>query len=138
MIALRELVRHRWIADKRRPSKEVIQKILYSQVCGFDVSEHALRLAALGLYITAIELNSIHRPPSLHHSPRPLQGSVLHNFDDPSAHTGGRRRFVEGSLGTLPDPDFDGRFDVVFGNPPWTPLSAQGESKSEKAADANA
>ena len=136
VIALRELVRHRWIADKRRPGKEVIQKILYSQLCGFDVSEHALRLAALGLYITAIELNSIHRPPGLHHAPRPLQGSVLHNFDDPSAHTAKRRRFVAGSLGTLPDRSFDGRFDVVFGNPPWTPLSAQGESKIEKAADA--
>jgi hypothetical protein len=134
VIALRELVRHRWIADKRRPSKEVIQKILYSQLCGFDVSEHALRLAALGLYITAIELNSIHRPPSLHHAPRPLQGSVLHNFDDPSAHTGGRRRFVAGSLGA-PNPEFLGRFDVVFGNPPWTPLSVQGESKVEKLAD---
>ena len=135
VIALRELVRHRWIADNRRPGKDAIQKILYSQLCGFDVSEHALRLAALALYITAIELNSIHRPPSLHRAPKPLQGSVLHNFDDPSAHVGGRRRFVAGSLGTAPDPEFDGRFDVVFGNPPWTPLSAQGESKDEKAAD---
>ena len=135
VIALRELVRQRWIADQRRPGKEVIQKILYSQLCGFDVSEHALRLAALGLYITAIELNSIHRPPSLHHAPRPLQGSVLHNFDDPSAHIAGRRRFVAGSLGALPNAEFDGRFDVVFGNPPWTPLSAQGQSKSEREAD---
>jgi hypothetical protein len=136
VIALRELVRYRWIADQRRPGKEAIQKILYSQLCGFDVSEHALRLAALGLYITAIELNSIHRPPSLHHAPEPLQGSVLHNFDDPSARIGGRRRFVAGSLGTLPSAEFDGRFDVVFGNPPWTPLNAQGESKSEREADA--
>ena len=136
VIALRELVRHRWIADKRRPGKEAIYKILYEQLCGFDVSEHALRLAALGLYITAIELNSIHRPPSLHRAPKPLQGSVLHNFDDPSAHTRGRRRFVAGSLGAGPKPEFDGRFDVVFGNPPWTPLSPQGETKAERAADA--
>ena len=135
VIALRELVRHRWIADKRRPGKEAIYKILYEQLCGFDVSEHALRLAALGLYITAIELSSIHRPPSLHRAPKPLQGSVLHNFDDPSAHTRGRRRFVAGSLGAMPKPDFDGRFDVVLGNPPWTPLTPQGETKSEKVAD---
>ena len=136
VIALRELVRHRWIADKRRPGKEAINKILYEQLCGFDVSEHALRLAALGLYITAIELNSIHRPPSLHHAPKPLQGSVLHNFDDPFAHTSGQRRFVAGSLGTQPKLEFDGRFDVVLGNPPWTPLSPQGETELEREADA--
>jgi len=136
VIALRELVRHRWVLDKRRPGKDVIHRILYEQLCGFDVSEHALRLAALGLYITAIELNSIHRPPRLHHAPAPLKGSVLHNFDEPSAHAGGRRRFVAGSLGALPRPEFDGRFDIVFGNPPWTPLSAQGKTKIEKMADA--
>jgi hypothetical protein len=60
---------------------------------------------------------------------------VLHNFDDPSAHTGGRRRFVAGSLGAQPSPEFDGRFDIVLGNPPWTPLSPQGETEIEKAAD---
>ena len=102
VIAFRELVRHRWIADNRRPGKETVYKILYDQLCGFDISEHALRLAALGLYITAIELNSIHRPPSLHRAPKPLQGTVLHNFDDPSAQTGGRRRFIAGSLGSAP------------------------------------
>ncbi len=135
VIALRELVRYRWIADNRRPSKETIYKILYGQLSGFDVSEHALRLAALGLYITAIELNSIHRPPSLHRAPEPLQGTVLHNVDDPSAHSEGRRRFVAGSLGPKPRPEFDGRFDVVFGNPPWTPLSPQGADDEEKKAD---
>ena len=135
MIAFRELVRHRWIADNKRPGKETIYKILYDQLCGFDISEHALRLAALGLYITAIELNSVHRPPSLHRAPKPLQGTVLHNFDDPAAHTNGRRRFIEGSLGFAPKPDFDGRFDVVFGNPPWTPLSPEGETPAEKDAD---
>lgn len=136
VIALRELVRHRWVADNCRPGKEAIHKILYEQLCGFDVSEHALRLAALGLYITAIELNSIHRPPRLHHVPAPLKGIVLHNFDEPSAHDGDRRRFVAGSLGAQPKPEFDGRFDVVFGNPPWTPLRAQGETQFEKMADA--
>jgi len=136
VIAFRELVRHRWIADNRRPGKETVYKILYDQLCGFDISEHALRLAALGLYITAIELNSIHRPPSLHRAPKPLQGTVLHNFDDPSAHTGGHRRFIAGSLGSAPKTDFDGRFDVVFGNPPWTPLSPQGDTTAEKDTDA--
>jgi len=136
VIALRELVRHRWIADQRRPGKDTIHEILYRQLCGFDVSEHALRLAALGLYVTAIELNSVHRPPNLHHAPAPLQGTVLHNFDDPTAHSEGARRFVAGSLGEKPASSFDGRFDVVFGNPPWTPLSPQGATAEEKKTDA--
>jgi hypothetical protein len=136
VIALRELVRLRWVADGHRPGKDVIHRILYDQLCGFEVSEHALRLAALGLYITAIELNSIHRPPSLHRAPGPLNGTVLHNFDDPTAHTAGRQRFVMGSLGPGPKAEFDGRFDVVFGNPPWTPLTPEGETEEEKAADA--
>jgi hypothetical protein len=135
VIAFRELVRHRWIVDNRRPAKDTIYKILYEQLCGFDISEHALRLAALGLYITAIELNSIYRPPSLHRAPKPLQGTVLHNFDDPDGHAGRRRRFVAGSLGSRPDKEFDSRFDVVFGNPPWTPLSPQGDTAADKAAD---
>jgi hypothetical protein len=135
VIALRELVRQRWIADGKRPGKDIIQKILYEQLCGFDVSEHALRLAALGLYITTIELNSIYRPANLHHAPAPLQGTVLHNFDEPAARVGKRRRFVAGSLTSKPMPEFDGRFDIVFGNPPWTPLRAQGESEEEKRAD---
>ena len=136
VIALRELVRLRWIADGQRPGKDVIHRILYEQLRGFEVSEHALRLAALGLYITAIELSSIHRPPSLHRAPQPLKGIVLHNFDDPSAHTSNRRRFVAGSLCTKLNVEFDGRFDVVFGNPPWTPLTPQGETNAEKTADA--
>ena len=36
----------------------MIQDILYNQIRGFDISESALRLAALALYITAIELNA--------------------------------------------------------------------------------
>ncbi len=79
VLALRELVRHRWEADKkrlgdnaRRPSKQVIESILHNQIRGFDVSESALRLAALGLYVTVIELNEITTPPSAHHATKAL------------------------------------------------------------------
>ncbi|RYD72820.1 MAG: hypothetical protein EOP84_22510, partial [Verrucomicrobiaceae bacterium] len=63
VLAFRDLVRRRWEHDGRRPGTKVIHDILYKQLCGFDISEPALRLAALGLYITAIELNEIIRPP---------------------------------------------------------------------------
>lgn len=126
VLALRELVRHRWEADRkrlgkdvRRPSKQVIESILHHQICGFDVSESALRLAALGLYITVIELNEITTPPSAHHATKALQGLVL--FDQRTDAERNQSGFVMGSLGEAVDAkEFDGRFDVVVGNPPWT------------------
>jgi hypothetical protein len=126
VLALRELVRRRWAADKarlgdsvRRPSKQVIESILHNQIRGFDVSESALRLAALGLYVTVIELNEITTPPSAHHATKALQGLVL--FDQRTAEERTQTGFVLGSLGDAVDrKDFDGEFDVVVGNPPWS------------------
>ena len=136
VLALRELVRLRWqhdqqhLGDKaRRPGKRVIQSILHRQICGFDVSESALRLAALGLYITVIELNEITRPPSEHHAGRALQDLVL--FDQRTEAEEKQRSFVPGSLGEAVDrARFDGAFDVVVGNPPWTAL--HGEAKTRR------
>lgn len=128
VLALRELVRLRWQHDRqqhgdkaRRPGKPVIQSILHRQICGFDISESALRLAALGLYITVIELNEITRPPSEHHAGKALQDLVL--FDQRTAEEASETGFVAGSLGEAVDrARFDGAFDVVVGNPPWTRL----------------
>lgn len=126
VLALRELVRRRWAADKerlgdnvRRPSKQVIESILHNQIRGFDVSESALRLAALGLYVTVIELNEITTPPSAHHATKALQGLVL--FDQRTAEERTQIGFVLGSLGEAVDgKKFNGVFDVVVGNPPWS------------------
>ncbi|MGB2928297.1 MAG: N-6 DNA methylase, partial [Desulfobacterales bacterium] len=79
VLAFRKLVAARWEHDGKRPDTKAIQSILYNQLCGFDVSESALRLAALSLYITAIELNGTPRPPKSLKFPSPLQGRVLHN-----------------------------------------------------------
>ena len=126
VLALRELVRRRWAADKerlgdnvRRPSKQVIESILHNQIRGFDVSESALRLAALGLYITVIELNEITTPPSAHHATKALQGLVL--FDQRTPEELMQTGFVLGSLGEAVDgKKFNAFFDVVVGNPPWS------------------
>lgn len=135
VLALRELVRRRWAADKqrlganaRRPSKQVIESILHNQIRGFDVSESALRLAALGLYITAIELNEITTPPSAHHATKALQGLVL--FDQRTAEERTQTGFVLGSLGDAVDgKKFNGIFDVVVGNPPWSVVNDKDRSK---------
>ncbi|MFZ2281088.1 MAG: N-6 DNA methylase [Prosthecobacter sp.] len=126
VLAFREIVRRRWEKDRKeqgddakRPGKAVIHEVLYKQLCGFDVSEPALRLAALGLYVTAIELNEITKPLSELHAPAALKNLVLFNFA-PKDGAERKRGFVLGSLGDDVDKSFDGQFDAVIGNPPWT------------------
>lgn len=138
VLALRELVRRRWEADRerlgkdvRRPSKQVIESILHHQIRGFDVSESALRLAALGLYVTVIELNEITTPPSVHHATKALQGLVL--FDQRTDEEKKQSGFVMGSLGDAVDVKaFDGSFDVVVGNPPWSVLKKREDETKEE------
>lgn len=116
VLAFRKLVAARWEHEGQRPGTKAIQSILYNQICGFDVSEPALRLTALSLYITAIELNGTPRPPESLKFPKPLQGVALHNHRRPDEQE--IQDFVLGSLRSDISKDFDGRFDLVIGNPP--------------------
>jgi hypothetical protein len=128
VLSFRKLVASRWEHDRKRPDTKTIQSILYNQLCGFDVSESALRLAALSLYITAIELNGSPRPPKSLKFFKPLQGVVLHNHRRPEEREA--KGFVMGSLRPDLSKDFNGRFDMVIGNPPWSRL--RGDSKKDK------
>ncbi|RKX43961.1 MAG: hypothetical protein DRP64_07445 [Verrucomicrobia bacterium] len=131
ILTFRKLVAARWEADGKRPNTKTIQSILYNQVCGFDVSESALRLAALSLYITAIELNDSPRPPRSLKFPNPLKNKVLfnHRKDDELNTT----VFVLGSLRPDLSTDFDSQFDLVIGNPPWSRLKADKDVDKAKA-----
>lgn len=128
VLAFRKLVAVRWEHDDKRPDTGTIQSILYDQLCGFDVSRSALRLAALSLYITAIELNGSPRPPKRLKFPEPLQGIVLHNHRRPEEHA--VRGFVLGSLRPDLTKKFYSRFDLIIGNPPWSRL--KGKDKETK------
>lgn len=119
VLAFRRLVREHWIAYNERPKTAAIQSILYNQLRGFDISEPALRLAALALYITAIELNGSPRPPQALKFPRNLRGAVLYRF---GAKESEATTFPLGSLGPEVPQHFDDTFDIVIGNPPWTRL----------------
>ncbi len=132
VLAFRKLVAARWEHDGKRPDTKTIQSILYNQLCGFDVSESALRLAALSLYITAIELNGTPRPPKSLKFPEPLQGIVLHNHRRPEEQVS--KGFVLGSLRSDLSKEFNGRFDMIIGNPPWSRL--KGDKKENKALNA--
>lgn len=121
VLAFRALVRSYWEQEKKRPDTRAIQDILYKQLCGFDISESALRLAALSLYITAIELNNSPRPPKSLKFPKPLQGTVLFNQRRPEENdTSG---FILGSLRPDLSENFDHSFDLVIGNPPWSSIN---------------
>ena len=133
VLAFRKLVAARWANDGKRPNTKIIQDILYKQLCGFDVSESALRLAALSLYITAIELNDSPRPPKSLKFPKPLKEVVLHNQRKPEEHDS--KGFVLGSLRPDLPEEFNGRFDLVIGNPPWSKLKGDDdEAKKENKA----
>jgi len=119
VLAFRRLYQARWRAIKDRPDTKQIRQILEKQISGFDVSESALRLAALSLYLTAIELDPEPAPPSKLRF-KALRGRVLFNWrregDDPASGP------VIGSLGDHVGPEHHEAYQLVLCNPPWTSL----------------
>jgi hypothetical protein len=109
--AYRQLVAERWAHDGQRPTTTVLRRILYEQIVGFDVNEEALRFAALGLYLMAIELDPHPRPVEKLRFDKNLRGRVLFKVGEHGS---------AGSLGRGVDTFHDGRYDLVIGNPPWS------------------
>lgn len=129
VLAFRRLYRERWNKTGQRPDTKAIRDILEGgQIIGFDISDAALKLAALSLYLTAIELDPTPVPPEKLKF-KHLRNKVLFNFrredEAPDA-------MVIGSLGPHVDPRFDQQFDLVLSNPPWTSFP-----KEEKALAAH-
>lgn len=118
----RALVAREWVPPQKRPSRSVVRRILNEQLTGFDINGSALRLAELGLYLTAIELDPDPkpRPLKLLHFDPPLRDRALFKL------AGGVDR---GSLDPVA-PRFRQAFDIVLGNPPWT-ASASVAAKKE-------
>lgn len=109
--AYRQLVAERWAHDQKRPTTSVLREILYAQLAGFDINEEALRFAALGLYLMAIELDGNPHPVRKLRFPKNLRGRVLFKVGEHGS---------AGSLGEAGTEMHDGRYDVVIGNPPWS------------------
>lgn len=117
--AFRQLVAARWQADGVPPNTTALRRILYEQICGFDISEPALRLCSLGLYLTALELDPGPHPLSRLRFDQPLLGTVLHDVRAAK----NRHRYL-GSLGAAVGDEHRHRYDVVIGNPPWNTWKA--------------
>lgn len=129
VLAFRRLYQELWKETKQRPNRRAIRKILDTQLAGFDISESAIKLAALSLYLTAIELDPTPVPLD-DLSFNDLRGKVLFNFRrvgiDPEEGA------VAGSLGEHVGKRFDGQFDLILSNPPWTSLKSKERPLAEQ------
>lgn len=103
--ALRRLVYLQ--AGRAEPTRDVIRRVLYSQIHGVDISSDAIRIAAFSLYLAALELDP---DPGDSSGIRfePLVGRTLIVGDAFSAE--------------LPERPFD----VIVGNPPWSFKGVEG------------
>jgi hypothetical protein len=104
--AFRRLV---WMKTKGRPaSRSIVREVLYNQLFGMDINLAALRIAAFGLYLTALELDE--DPVA---SPSDLRFEALI----------GRTLFEADALDRIPDAVTSLTFGAVVGNPPWQYVS---------------
>jgi len=129
VLAFRRLYQERWKATGQRPDTKAIREILDKQLAGFDISESAIKLAALSLYLTAIELDPKPVPPEKLGFNK-LRNEVLFNFRregiDPEEGA------IAGSLADYVGRRFDGRFDLILSNPPWTSLKGKEQALAEE------
>lgn len=112
-LALRRLAQERWKSSQKQPDRKAIRSILENQIFGFDINRDALKVAALGLYLTALELDPDPHPPGALKFKR-LFDRNLHEFSE---------KAIGDDMGSLSEKvreKFSGQFDIVAGNPPWT------------------
>jgi len=121
--AFEEIAAAWWKYEGKNPDTIRLRSILYEQLAGFDVSEPSLRLAALSLYLKAIELDLDPHPVEKLRF-KPLRGKVLHDVRDPDFEIGAANPAL-GSLGRAALGPYREIFDVVLGNPPWTALRGE-------------
>lgn len=119
----RKLAELNFCETGQRPTRQTLRSILERQLTGFDTNAHARTLAALALYLTALELDPDPTPVEALKFNK-LEGTVLIDVADP----GCKQDVIEpmaGSLGDHLPNHFRGAFDLVIGNPPWTSLTSK-------------
>lgn len=134
VLSLRRLVQEQWKATGVQPNRTVIRRILNTQLCGLDLNPEALKVAALSLYLAALDLDPSPQPLS-DLTFKDLLGRVLYCVNDESLGID-----EDHGLGSLspylnpqhPDlltqqhvPKGKSKFTIVIGNPPWTSIKGR-------------
>ena len=131
VLTLRRLVGELWVSQQYRPNRKQIRKLLNTQLCGMDVNPESLKVAALSLYLAALELDP---------DPQPLSDLKFDGLFDKVLHCVSEDRLIgaDAHLGSLAHgiPEI-GQFDIVLGNPPWTEFAGK-EKRYLDALAANA
>lgn len=120
VLALRRLVKEKWLAEGVRPNRQAIRRILMTQLAGLDINRDALNMAALSLYLAALELDPKPSPLTDLRFQK-LIGTVLHPVDADGLDADSETPEL-GSLAPEVLDRFRGAFDIVVANPPWTGL----------------
>lgn len=129
VLAFRRLVAERWLHTGRRPQRAAIRKILHEQLCGLDINPTSVKVAALSLYLAALELDP---------QPQPLSDLRFERLFDTTLQCVDVHRLQgakDAALGSLSAQLKDvGPFDIVLANPPWTALNARFRKDLEASA----
>ena len=120
--AFRKLAEMRFSETGQRPDRLALRGMLNNQLVGFDINSHARTLAALALYLTALELDPAPTPVEALTFEK-LEGRVLVNVADPDSDPTIIRPMA-GSLGKHVSETYRAAFGLVVGNPPWTSLKS--------------
>jgi type I restriction-modification system DNA methylase subunit len=131
VLAFRRLYRELWKHTKERPDTEAIRSILENQLVGFDICDSALKLSALSLYLTAIELDPDPAPPEKLKFKALCEGKHAILFDW-RKEDDKEKGPVVGSIGEHVGDRFNGRFDLILCNPPWTAIGKAFAGVSEE------
>ncbi len=132
VIAFRRLYRELWKkTPQQRPDTAAIRSILENQLVGFDISDSALKLSALSLYLTAIELDPDPVPPEKlkFKALRSGKHAMLFDWRKNDDKLEGP---VVGSIGSQVGSRFNGCFDLVLCNPPWTNIKKEFKAVAEE------
>src|SRR5450830_274035 len=140
VLSLRRLVQEQWKATGVQPNRAKIRRIINTQLCGLDLNPEALKVAALSLYLAALDLDPSPQPLSDLTFKR-LLGNTLHCVNDSALGV------INHGLGSLspylnsdhPDvpvgqevPRNKPKFNIVIGNPPWTSIGGKPGALLEK------
>lgn len=129
VLAFRRLVAETWLHTGERPNRTTIRAILTTQLCGLDINPISIKVAALSLYLAALELDP---------EPQPLDDLRFERLFDKTLRCVDDKHLSpsdDAELGSLSAQMWPlGPFDMVLGNPPWTRLPGRLKKALDRTA----